>query len=175
MDMQASQTTTPRAAPEAEATQIAAGLGALMRCTLNYGGGGDYLSAIEESGLTLGQLKTLMALHAGGEEPCSVKQIAEQLGITPPAATRAVDALYDRGLVHRSEDLEDRRVRRIAITAAGQDLVETVISQRMASLEAFAAGLSSPQRRKLASAFDALMSDGDFAAAYRSNEKGARR
>jgi len=175
MDMQASQTTTRRPVPEAEAAQIAAGLGALMRCTLNYGGGGDYLSAIEESGLTLSQLKTLMSLQAGGEERCSVKQIAEELGITPPAATRAVDALYDRGLVDRSEDLEDRRVRRIAITAAGRDLVETVISQRMASLKAFAAGLSAPQRRKLVAAFDALKSDGDFAAAYRSNEKGARR
>jgi DNA-binding MarR family transcriptional regulator len=173
--MQASEATTVRARPQSEAAQIAAGLGALMRCTLNYGGGGDYLSAIEESGLTLTQLKVVMVLQAGGEEPRSVKQIAEELGITPPAATRAVDALFDRQLVDRSEDLEDRRVRRIAITARGRDLVEAVISQRMASLEAFAADLSATQRRKLTAAFEALMSDDDFAAAYRSNAKGVRR
>jgi DNA-binding MarR family transcriptional regulator len=154
--------------------RIAAGLGALMRCTLNFGGGGDYLSAIEDSGLTLTQLKALMALQAGQGEPCPVKRIAEGLGITPPAATRAVDALYDRGLVDRTEDSEDRRVKRIAITAAGRDLVETVISQRLANLEAFAAALSAAQRRKLAAAFEALMADDDFAAAYESNKKGAR-
>jgi len=173
--MQPTQAADPRAPSKAEARLVAAGLGALMRCTLNYGGGGDYLSAIEESGLTLTQLKALMALEAGGEEPSPVKRIAEELGITAPAATRAVDALYERGLVERSEDLEDRRVRRIAITRAGRNLVETVISRRMASLEAFAAALSAPQRRKLASAFNALMSDDDFADAYRANEKGAHR
>jgi DNA-binding MarR family transcriptional regulator len=154
--------------------RIAAGLGALMRCTLNYGGGGDYLVAIEESGLTLTQLKALMALQGGEEEPRPVKRIAEELGITPPAATRAVDALHDRGLVDRTEDPEDRRVKRIEITPAGRELVETVISQRMASLVAFAAGLGAAQRRKLAAAFEALMADDDFAAAYESNKKGAR-
>jgi DNA-binding MarR family transcriptional regulator len=171
----ASKPKRSRAAAGAEARRIAEGVGALLRHTLSFGRGSDYLSVIEESGLTLTQLKTLLFLSGGPEESLPVKRISEDLGITPSAATRAVDALFERGFVNRSEDSEDRRVRRIAITEGGRALVETITSRRMAGLEAFAAGLNATQRRKLATAFEALMENDDFAAAYRANQRGVRR
>jgi DNA-binding MarR family transcriptional regulator len=80
--------------------------------------------------------------------------------------SRAVDALVKKRLATRVEDPDDRRVRRVAITRRGKDLVNTLLVIRQAGMETFAAGLSSTQRRKLDAAVDALMDREDIAAAY---------
>ena len=64
------------------------------------------------------------------------------------------------------EDPDDRRVRRVAITAKGKKLVETLLVVRQAGMEAFAQTLTAAQRRKLDAAIDALMDREDIAAAY---------
>jgi DNA-binding MarR family transcriptional regulator len=69
-------------------------------------------------------------------------------------------------LVTRIEDPDDRRVRRIAITAKGKQFVDTLLVVRQAGLEAFAESLSAAQRRKLDAAIDALMDREDVAATY---------
>lgn len=134
-----------------------------MRRLWTYDRGGGFLQAIEESGLSLTQVKALLALDDEHGDPRPIRELAEELGITAPAATRAVDALVERRLVSRSEDPEDRRVRRIAITDAGQRLVGELASRRAAGLEAFAEGLSPAQQRKLAAALEALLEGDDVA------------
>jgi DNA-binding MarR family transcriptional regulator len=71
-----------------------------------------------------------------------------------------------RRLVTRVEDPDDRRVRRVAITAKGKKLVDTLVVIRQAGMESFAESLTAAQRRKLDAAVDALMDRGDIAAAY---------
>ena len=78
----------------------------------------------------------------------------------------AVDALVKKKLVTRLEDPDDRRVRRVAITAKGKKLVETLLVVRQAGMEAFAESLSTAQRRKLDAAIDALMDREDIAETY---------
>ncbi len=80
--------------------------------------------------------------------------------------SRAVDALVKKRLATRVEDTEDRRVRRVAITSRGKDLVNTLLVIRLAGMETFAASLSAAQRRKLDAAVDSLMDREDIAAAY---------
>jgi DNA-binding MarR family transcriptional regulator len=64
------------------------------------------------------------------------------------------------------EDPGDRRVRRVAITARGKQLVDTLLVIRQAGMEAFAASLTAAQRRRIDAAVDALMDREDIAAAY---------
>ena len=64
------------------------------------------------------------------------------------------------------EDREDRRVRRIAITAKGKKLVDTLVVVRQAGMETFAASLTAAQRRKLDAAVDSLMDRDDIAEAF---------
>ena len=64
------------------------------------------------------------------------------------------------------EDPDDRRVRRVAITARGKDLVDTLLVVRQAGMEAFAASLTAAQRRKIDVAIEALMDREDIAEAY---------
>jgi DNA-binding MarR family transcriptional regulator len=163
--MPATPTTTPRERTTESATRrIADGLLTLMRRLWTYDRGGGFLQAIEASGLGLTQVKALIALDEEQGEPRPIRGLAEELGITAPAATRAVDALVERRLVSRSEDPEDRRVRRIAITDAGRRLVGELASRRAAGLEAFAEGLSVAQQRKLLAALEALLLEDDDAA-----------
>jgi len=54
----------------------------------------------------------------------------------------------------------------VKITAAGKDLVETLVAVRQTGIESFAATLSAAQRRKLDAAVDSLMDRDDIAQTY---------
>jgi DNA-binding MarR family transcriptional regulator len=151
----------------AEAQDTAARLSALLRHVFLYDRG-NQLRVIEESGLSMTQCKALLELGGIGEsaDPRQVGELAERFGVSVPSMSRAVDALVKKKLVTRLEDPDDRRVRRVAITAKGKKLVETLLVVRQAGMEAFAASLSAAQRRKLDAAIDSLMDREDIAATY---------
>ncbi|HEY2334791.1 MAG TPA: MarR family transcriptional regulator [Solirubrobacterales bacterium] len=171
--MQASQieaivndVSSPEAGPEAQET--AARISALLRHLFLYDRG-NLLRVIEESGLSMTQSKALLELGGLGEaaEARQVGDLAEALGVSVPSMSRAVDGLVKKRLATRVEDAEDRRVRRIAITAHGKKLVDTLVVVRQAGMETFAASLTAAQRRKLDAAVDSLMDRQDIADAYR--------
>jgi DNA-binding MarR family transcriptional regulator len=150
-----------------QSSDTAARLGALLRHVFLYDRG-NQLRVIEESGLSMTQCKALLELGGIGEsvDPRQVGELAETFGVSVPSMSRAVDALVKKKLVTRVEDPADRRVRRVAITAKGKELVDTLLVVRQAGLEAFAESLSAAQRRKLDAAIDSLMDREDIADAY---------
>jgi DNA-binding MarR family transcriptional regulator len=151
----------------AAAEDTAAKLSALLRHLFLYDRG-NQLRVIEESGLSMTQCKALLELGGLGQaaEPRQVSELAETFGVSVPSMSRAVDALVRAGLATRVEDPDDRRIRRIAITAKGKELVDTLLVVRQAGMEAFTSSLSAAQRRKLDAAVDALMDREDIANAY---------
>ncbi len=168
--MQASDNAT---APEsdneisAEAQETAARLSALMRHVFLYDRG-NQLRVIEESGLTMTQTKALLELGGLGREvePKQVSDLAETFGVSVPSMSRAVDGLVKDRRVTRVEDPDDRRVRLVAITDRGKELVNTLLIVRQAGLESFAQSLSPAQRRKVDAAVDALMDREDIAQTF---------
>jgi DNA-binding MarR family transcriptional regulator len=149
------------------AQETAARISALLRHLFLYDRG-NLLRVIEESGLSMTQSKALLELGGLGEatEARQVGDLAEALGVSVPSMSRAVDGLVKKRLATRVEDPEDRRVRRIAITARGKKLVDTLMVVRQAGMETFAASLTAAQRRKLDAAVDSLMDRPDIAEAY---------
>jgi DNA-binding MarR family transcriptional regulator len=149
------------------ARETAARLTALLRHLFLYDRG-NQLRVIEELGLSLTQCKALLELGGlgGDAEAWQVGDLAEHFGVSVPSMSRAVDALVKAGFATRVEDPEDRRVRRVQITPAGKDVVDTLVTVRQAGMEAFAATLNAAQRRKLDAAVDALMDRGDIAQTY---------
>jgi DNA-binding MarR family transcriptional regulator len=132
--------------------------------------GGAVMRAIDETGLGLVQFKTLVSLAGNPDgEQAPVKQVAERLGVSVPSASRSVEELVKRGLVSRTEDPEDRRVRRVALTPAGQELADEVMAARVAGLEQFAATLTAAERRKLEAAVDVMLKRDEIAEVYRSH------
>jgi DNA-binding MarR family transcriptional regulator len=119
---------------------------------------GDHLRAIEEHDLTLSQVRALITLNCAAE-PLPGGRIAERLGISPAAISRALDGLVRQGLVERCEPSEDRRVRPLAITPAGREVAEEVTALKRAQLERFVASLDERQRELLETAIDSLDDD----------------
>src|SRR5690242_16642316 len=123
---------------------LALRFGALMMCTLSSDGGG-VMKAIDESGLNFSQMKALVALAGGVEaEPATVKDVAERLGISLASASRAVDDLVRRALATRVEDPDDRRVRRVSLTAEGQEVADELIASSSPSPRSSAAASQPP-------------------------------
>jgi DNA-binding MarR family transcriptional regulator len=141
----------------------------IMRCMGPQGG--EVLRVIDESGLTFAQMKALVDLQSPDEEARTVTVLSEELGISVASASRAADGLVRKKLVTRVEDPDDRRVKRLALTAKGQRLADRIISARLASLEEFTGSLDADERRKLESALDALLERPEIAEIYANYER----
>src|SRR3990170_2692603 len=90
----------------------------------------EFMVAMKDSGLSTSQLNTLMRLHYRGS--CPVSGISDELGLTAAAASQIVDRLAGMGLIERSEDPKDRRVRQVRLTAKGRGLVARGVHARLA-------------------------------------------
>ena len=79
----------------------------------------------------------------------SVKELGDQLGLSLAAISRAADGLVQRGLVDRVEDPRDRRIKRLSVTPAGDELISRIVQARLAGIEDFVASLSAKERAQL--------------------------
>jgi DNA-binding MarR family transcriptional regulator len=150
--------------------ELAVKMGAvIMRCMGPQGG--EVLRVIDESGLTFAQMKALVDLQGSDEDAGTVTALSEELGISVASASRAADGLVRKKLVTRVEDPDDRRVKRLALTAKGQRLADRIISARLAGLEEFTGSLEAEERRKLESALDALLERPEIAEIYANYER----
>jgi MarR family 2-MHQ and catechol resistance regulon transcriptional repressor len=87
-----------------------------MRALTRYAAAG-----IEETGLGLSDFGVLeVLLHKG---PLPVNTIGPIVDLTAGSISVAVDRLVEKGLVSRVESAEDRRVRIVALTPCGKDLI----------------------------------------------------
>ena len=154
-----------------ELRETAARIGAFLRHVFIFSGG-EHLRKMEESGLTLTQVKALLMLAGPeGDEPYAGRDIAERLEVSLASVSRAVDGLVRARLVSRVEDAEDRRVRRLSITDKGRRLAGEIVAARMADMEALAASMTPAQRRKLNSALEEVLGRDELEAAARQLEE----
>jgi DNA-binding MarR family transcriptional regulator len=142
------------ASTEATPAALAAELLDLWRMILK-GSTRDLYRLLSEVDLSMTQLKLLHVL-VECEAEVSVKELAEQLSMSLPNASRTVDGLLQRGLVERREDEHDRRVKRVGANDKARELIDRVDTARLQGLEAWAAGLSPVQRAKLLDALSDL-------------------
>jgi len=147
-------TTRRRTRPAASEPQLTEHLYGLLKYLL-HGHGGDYVRAVGELELSLTQLRALHVL-AHDVEQTSLKELAERLGLSLPAVSRSIDGLVQRGLVTRSEDVEDRRMKQVRATEAAPELLDRLTELRLAGIEKFVSTLSPRERTRLATALDLL-------------------
>jgi DNA-binding MarR family transcriptional regulator len=104
-----------------------------------------------------------------------VKYLSDSLGLSLASASRAVDGLVKQQLVARTEDTEDRRVKRLSLTEAGESLSHRILTARLEGLGKFVASLTPAERTKLESALELLVERDEIAEVYRRYRKEARR
>jgi DNA-binding MarR family transcriptional regulator len=124
---------------------------------------------IAELELSFTQIKALCTMDLDSSEP-SVKGLAEAMKVSLPAMSRAVDGLYERGMVDRYEDPADRRMKRICLTESGRAVTATLNEARLIGMQAFLASLSNEESDALGRALDLILADRPEIAALRPAE-----
>lgn len=115
----------------------------------------DRSDPLFSSHLTMSQLKILLLLArhgtlAGGE-------LARLVGVGAAALSGMIDRLVVQDLVTRTEDLNDRRVRRIGLTKAGTELIESIITAGMAKQRELLSRLTAEELTVVSQATDILL------------------
>jgi DNA-binding MarR family transcriptional regulator len=126
---------------------------------------------IAELDLSFTQIKVLCALDAEGEER-SVKALADSMGASLPAMSRAVDGLFERGFVDRQEDRADRRVKRVGLTESGRAVTASLTEGRLIGIQEFLDSLSERQAAALARALQLILDEREEIAELRPAQAG---
>ena len=113
-----------------------------MRALTRYAAAG-----IEETGLGLSDFGVLeLLLHKG---PLPVNTIGPMVDLTPGSISTAVDRLVAKGLVSRVESAEDRRVRIVALTPHGKDLIVSAFRKHSDQMKRVFSELNAAELRAL--------------------------
>ncbi len=120
-----------------------------MRLSMN-----DFLRFARGSGLTWAQMAVLMHLHYRG--PREVMACGELLQLSPAGASQMIERLVQGGLVQRTETPDDRRVRLVHLTAAGQQVVEESIQAQQGWLASLLTALTAEERAAVGQALRLL-------------------
>lgn len=86
----------------------------------------DRSDPLFSSQLTMPQLKILLLLYRLGDT--SGRELAGVLGVSLATLSGMVDRLVTHDLVARQEDPHDRRVRRISLSVAGNEMIGKIIT-----------------------------------------------
>src|SRR5580704_35923 len=102
---------------------------------------------IEDTGLGLSDFGVLeVLLHKG---PLPVNTIGPIVNLTPGSISIAIDRLLAKGLVSRVESAEDRRVRIVALTPRGKDLIASAFRKHSGQMKKVFSELGSEELRAL--------------------------
>ncbi len=105
------------------------------------------MAAAEEQ-LSVSQFRALVIV--GSQGPLHLAALAEAMGVHPSNATRACDALVQRGLLIRAEKPTDRRHLELTATDAGEHLLEQVRQRRRSDVGRVLAAMPAEARRQVA-------------------------
>jgi DNA-binding MarR family transcriptional regulator len=138
----------------AGSSRLATELGALVtyihrRCAA------DMLEIVGSLELSISQVKALHLLDLVG--PRTLGELAGQIHLSPAATGRAIEDMHRMGLVERTEDAVDRRVRRVRITTGGTELLARIAESRMAVLKELVGTLDEVDQSALSAALVPLL------------------
>ena len=86
-----------------------------------------YFAQFGISGAQWGVLRTLHRAEDAGEPSLRLTDLSRRMLIRPPSVTGLVDRLEKVGLIRRCSSRDDLRVKKIALTQAGRELVQRIL------------------------------------------------
>ncbi len=99
--------------------------------------------------LSLSAFNVLMILSRSDRKGLPLHEVGELLLVSRANVTGLVDCLERKGLVERTADEGDRRVRIVRITRAGEELLESVLPGYYGEVREIFAGLSDAEKATL--------------------------
>lgn len=98
-------------------------------------------------------------VRALAARPLTLRELADQLGVTSPAALKVVDELAARGYLARRPDPDDARAKRLTLTAAGQEALAEARRFHRSYEARLARRLGAPTAAALRRALEAVVAD----------------
>jgi DNA-binding MarR family transcriptional regulator len=108
-----------------------------------------------ECGLSMPQLGTLMILRKRGVR--AISDIGTELNISTAAASQMIHRMVSEGLILRTEDPEDRRVKQISLTEKGMQLLQENFQARQKWVEDLLQALTDDEKEKVSQTFKLLV------------------
>jgi len=97
-------------------------------------------------GISQGRFTVLMLLSRMCEESLSPAELADKSGVTRATMSGLLDTMERDGLVTRTMSPTDRRAVEVVLTAAGHELVDTILPGYFTRVEEIISPLSSSER-----------------------------
>lgn len=114
-----------------------------------------YMLYVKERGLSMSQMGAMFHVHHRGA--CRVSDVGDELGVTDAAASQMLERLVQQGLITRSEDRHDRRLKQIILTDLGRQALHESILARQKWLVLLAARMSPQEKEQVRAALEILI------------------
>ena len=115
----------------------------------------NFLLYFKQNGFSVTQIAALFLIHHKGTS--SVSDIGDGLEITTPAASQLLERLVQQGLVVRSEDPNDRRLRQIALSKQGEVVLQEGLQARQKWLEDLVKLMSPGEQEQVIAALNIML------------------
>lgn len=113
----------------------------------------DFMQFMHQTGLSRHEIHALLHIYHGGEP--QISEIGELTGASPAAASQLVDRLVRQGLVERSEDPTNRRIKKLRLTDKSLKIIRQGVTSNHIFGELMTA-LSPSQQKTVLTAFGYL-------------------
>jgi DNA-binding MarR family transcriptional regulator len=107
--------------------------------------------------ITAASLAALRLVDRHG--PMPVSEVARRLGVDQSTVSRHLRPLEERGLIERAADTDDRRVARLTVTAAGNDVLQRVCAVALNDFDVALNEWSTEDRHTLAVLLERFRAD----------------
>jgi len=104
--------------------------------------------ASPDAELTFSQWRALLVVGEA-EDGARVGEVAERVAVTPPATSRMLRRLSERGFITLATDESDRRATRARLTARGKEIRSAIVAYRRRALRTLAKGIVPSEREEL--------------------------
>lgn len=113
----------------------------------------NFMQFMHQTGLSGPQVHALLHIYHAGE--CPISEIGALSGASPSAASQLAERLVQQGLVQRSEDPLNRRIKKLRLTEKSRKLIRAGVTSHHFLAELMAR-LPADQRQTVHTAFGYL-------------------
>lgn len=106
-------------------------------------------NSLRSQELTMMQVSTLLALHDAQAQQLSMKELERHFGVAQSTVAGIVSRLEQKGLVEALSDAEDKRVKLVHITRAGEKCCTEAAGRMDEAEEALLRGFSEEEKAVL--------------------------
>ncbi len=114
-----------------------------------------YIHYAREKNLSRSMIGTLF--HLSHRDHAGVTDLGEHLGVSSAAASQMLEHLAEEGLIQRTEDPDDRRMKKISLTEKGYQVMKDSVSARLGWLEELTESFSDKEKVQITIAMELII------------------